>query len=261
MLYLTGLESSNAAVVVQPGGDAKLFTDFRYIEDARNLGTRRGGADETRDPQRHHASKLPSRVQFEADALPYAQWQVLADGEAELVPARGVVEELRAVKDEQELAKIRRAARVADRGLEALTAETWVGRSEREIAWRLRELLHAHGADELVVRPDRRVGLERREAARASERAHRRARDARDRRLGRATRRLLQRLHAHVLDRPAARSSARDLRAVPRGAAARLLEHQGRADRRRGRRARARSDHRRRASARSSATGSATASA
>ena len=30
------------------------------------------------------------------------------------------------------------------------TAETWVGRSERELAWRLRELLHAHGVDELA---------------------------------------------------------------------------------------------------------------
>jgi len=53
-------------------------------------------------------------------------------------------------KDKDELAKIARAAKIADRGLEALTAETWVGRSERELAWRLRELLHAHGADDLA---------------------------------------------------------------------------------------------------------------
>jgi Xaa-Pro aminopeptidase len=88
-------------------------------------------------------------VQFEADALPYAQWQKLAAGKAKWVPANGVVDRLRAVKDEEEVEKIRRAARIADRGLEALTAETWIGRSERELAWRLRELLHAHGADEL----------------------------------------------------------------------------------------------------------------
>ena len=56
---------------------------------------------------------------------------------------------IRAIKDDEEVAKIAKAARIADRGFEALTAETFVGRSEREIAWRLRELLHAHGADEL----------------------------------------------------------------------------------------------------------------
>src|SRR4051794_24534934 len=41
------------------------------------------------------------------------------------------------------------AARIADRAFEALTAETFVGRSEREVAWRLRELMHAHGSDAL----------------------------------------------------------------------------------------------------------------
>jgi Xaa-Pro aminopeptidase len=67
----------------------------------------------------------------------------------ELVPTSGLVDGIRAIKDDEEIAKIAKAARIADRGFEALTAETFVGRSEREIAWRLRELLHAHGADEL----------------------------------------------------------------------------------------------------------------
>jgi Xaa-Pro aminopeptidase len=52
------------------------------------------------------------------------------------------------VKSDEEAAALGRAARIADRALEALTAETWVGRSERELAWRLRELCHAHGADD-----------------------------------------------------------------------------------------------------------------
>ena len=33
--YLTGFDSSNAALVVEPGGEAILYTDFRYIESAR----------------------------------------------------------------------------------------------------------------------------------------------------------------------------------------------------------------------------------
>jgi Xaa-Pro aminopeptidase len=148
VLYLTGLESSNAAVLVQPGGAATLYTDFRYIEVARGLGTVEVELTK-RSILSALSDQLSGRVQFEADALPYAQWQVLDEGGAELVPARGLVEELRAVKDEEELRRIRRAAKIADRGLEALTAETWVGRTEKAIAWRLRELLHAHGADEL----------------------------------------------------------------------------------------------------------------
>jgi Xaa-Pro aminopeptidase len=88
-------------------------------------------------------------VQFEADVLPYAHWQSLAEGSSELVPTTGVVDELRAVKDDEEVAKLRRACQVAEQGLAALVAEPWVGRSEQEIAWRLRVLLHEHGADEL----------------------------------------------------------------------------------------------------------------
>jgi Xaa-Pro aminopeptidase len=148
ILYLTGFDSSNAALVVQPGGEATLYTDFRYIESARSVE----GVETVlakRALMRDIADRLPKRVQFEADVLPYSQWQALSEGASELVPSSGTVDELRAVKDDDEVAKLQRACRIADRGLEALTAETWVGRSEREIAWRLRELLHAHGADEL----------------------------------------------------------------------------------------------------------------
>jgi Xaa-Pro aminopeptidase len=148
ILYLTGFESTNAVLLVRPGGETTLYTDFRYIEVAREVAgvevemTKRSILSDV-------GSRLTGTVQFEADVLPYANWQQLASGAAKLVAANGVVDRLRAVKDEEEVAKLRRAARIADRGLEALTAETWVGRSERELAWRLRELLHAHGADEL----------------------------------------------------------------------------------------------------------------
>ena len=33
--YLTGFDSSNAALLVEPGGKATLYTDFRYLEAAR----------------------------------------------------------------------------------------------------------------------------------------------------------------------------------------------------------------------------------
>ena len=146
VFYLTGFESSNAALLVEPDGAATLFTDFRYIESAREVEgveaqlTKRGLMHEL-------GERLSGSVEFEADVLPYLEWERLQSGGAELVPTSGIVDEVRAVKDEDEVAKLRRAAKVADRGLEALTAETWVGRTEREIAWRLQELLHAHGAD------------------------------------------------------------------------------------------------------------------
>jgi Xaa-Pro aminopeptidase len=147
--YLTGFASSNAALLVEPGRQARLFTDFRYIEDAgRVAGVKVELAN--RSLMRDLAGRLHGRIAFEADSLPYSQVEVLGSEGLELVPATGIVEGLRAVKDESEVEKIRRAARAADHAFEALTAETWVGRTERELAWRLRTLMHAHGVDHLA---------------------------------------------------------------------------------------------------------------
>lgn len=147
VFYLTGFDSSNAAVLVRPEGEATLYTDFRYAESAEAVR----GVEVVmtkRTMMSDLADRLSGKVQFEADVLPYLEWQRLAGGKVELVPTRGIVDAVRAIKDEDEVKKLRKAARIADRALEALTAETWVGRSEREIAWRLRELAHAHGAQE-----------------------------------------------------------------------------------------------------------------
>jgi Xaa-Pro aminopeptidase len=148
VFYLTGFDSSNAALLVEPGGGATLYTDFRYAESARSVPDVEVQMTK-RTMMVDLGARLKGRVQFEADVLPYLEWQRLSAGAAELVPTVGLVDGIRAIKDDDEIAKIAKAARIADRGFEALTAETFVGRSEREIAWRLRELLHAHGADEL----------------------------------------------------------------------------------------------------------------
>ena len=149
VFYLTGFESSNAALLVRPSGEATLYTDFRYAESARAVD----GVElriVKRALLRDVGDELSGAVQFEADVLPYLEWERLGSGGADLVASHGIVAELRAVKSEEEIAKIGRAARIGDRALEALTAETWVGRSERELAWRLRELAHAHGADDIA---------------------------------------------------------------------------------------------------------------
>ncbi len=146
--YLTGFDASNAALLVDPDGTTRLYTDFRYIEVAETVAGVEA-VQTKRSLLRDVAGRLGPRVAFEADALPYSQYEVLAAEGRTLVPASGLVERLRAVKDEDELTRVRRAARAADRAFEALSAETWIGRSERELAWRLQQLLHAHGVDRL----------------------------------------------------------------------------------------------------------------
>jgi Xaa-Pro aminopeptidase len=93
------------------------------------------------------AGELEGRVGFESRHVTFAGWETLAGGRAELVPRAAEVEALRRTKDEGELATIREAAGITTRAFEALAAEPFVGRSERELAWRLEVLLRELGAD------------------------------------------------------------------------------------------------------------------
>jgi Xaa-Pro aminopeptidase len=147
--YLTGFASTNAALLVEPdGGEPTLYTDFRYLLDAEQVPGIKAELTK-RSLIADLAERLSGRVAFESHVLPHAQAQSLGANGLELVPTTGIVEGLRAVKDEGEIGRIRRAARAADHAFHALTAETWIGHTERELAWRLRQLMHAHGVDHL----------------------------------------------------------------------------------------------------------------
>ena len=132
------------------------------------------------------------------------------------MPRSGLVEALRAVKDESELEAIRRACAITDRVFERLADERFIGRTERDIAWTLEQLFHDEGAQgvgfEAVVASGPNAA---RPHARASDREIGRGETVViDTRLHR--RRLRVRLHAHVRDRPARRRAEGGVRRLPR---------------------------------------------
>jgi Xaa-Pro aminopeptidase len=148
VFYLTGFRSSNAALLVERER-TQLFTDFRYAGAARALED----VDVVQVPRalvKSLAERLSGRVAFEAAAMTYADWQTLDAVGIELVPTIGIVEKLRAVKDERELAAMRDACRITDATYAALAAEPFVGRRERDVAWTMEQLFHEHGADALA---------------------------------------------------------------------------------------------------------------
>jgi Xaa-Pro aminopeptidase len=144
ILYLIGFKSSNAGLLVEPDR-VRLFSDFRYAEAARAVE----GVEfqETkRALLKDLAGRLSGRIGFEADFVTYAGYETLRDGSVEPVPRRSLVEGFRAVKDAEELASIKRACEIADRVFELLVNERFVGRTEREVAWRIEQLFHDEGA-------------------------------------------------------------------------------------------------------------------
>jgi Xaa-Pro aminopeptidase len=151
--YLTGYTGSNGAVVARPDG-AVFLTDFRYLERVAPLRAYIEVQQATQDLIRHVGSRWAelapgaSRVGFEAEHLTVAALGLLSEaaGAVELVPLTGVVEHLRVVKDDDEVAAIRRSAAVLEAIYERIAGEGFAGRREVDVAWRVHELLHEMGA-------------------------------------------------------------------------------------------------------------------
>ena len=146
--YLTGLVSSNAALLVEPDdGAAVLFTDFRYAKRAREV------ADISFvETQRNLLAGVGNhlsgrRVAFDAANLPYAGYRALVDAGVDAVPSGGQVEALRAVKDEAEVDSMRRAGALSDEIFAALANERFSGRTERELAWWIERSFRDAGAE------------------------------------------------------------------------------------------------------------------
>jgi Xaa-Pro aminopeptidase len=143
--YLTGFGSSNPALLVEPDR-VRLFSDFRYAEAGRAIeGVE--FVEASRSLLADLAERLEGRLGFESEHVSHAGSETLRAGGLELVPRAGLVEGLRAVKDEAELDAMRRASAITSEAFDRLSQERFVGRTERELAWRMQELFHELGAD------------------------------------------------------------------------------------------------------------------
>jgi len=150
--WLCGFSGSAGSLLVS-ARDVVFFCDFRYRAQSRSevRGARifeyTGGSVEAVAAAVRHARV--ARLGFESERMTVAMHGDLAGAMSgvELVPLRGTVEELRAVKDAAEVAVIRRALAIAGRAL-ARSTRRLAGRSEIEIASRLQAEIRKEGGDE-----------------------------------------------------------------------------------------------------------------
>ncbi len=158
--YLSGLVSSNAAVLLPAEGPGVLATDSRYAEAAA-----RDCPDIELVTERHVDVALAGlavrrgwrTLAFEAQDLTMERYTALAaaesyDGSAppELVPLGHVVEELRMIKDETEIELLARACAITSQAFEWLLASITPGRTERELAILLERAMVDLGAEALA---------------------------------------------------------------------------------------------------------------
>jgi Xaa-Pro aminopeptidase len=159
--YLCGFAGTNGVCVV--GRDGVVFiTDFRYAERARAEVSANEVIEGERDLLGNVASLAAERIgegrlgfdDADVSVARHAKLAKLLPAQVELVAAGGLVERLRAVKDEDELDRIRAAASVADEVYRWLIQEHGLaGHSERAVALALGRRCQDLGADDVAFPP------------------------------------------------------------------------------------------------------------
>lgn len=157
--YLTGFTGS-AAVAVVDGGGVLLVTDGRYEEQAAGELEAAGVAADLRIGRtgQHQRELLverlrgTARIGLEADHVSWSdqrryEQDWFTDGT--LVATSGLVEALRIIKDEGEVARIEAACAIADRALAAVTPLLDERPTEAELALALDTEMRRQGADDI----------------------------------------------------------------------------------------------------------------
>jgi Xaa-Pro aminopeptidase len=154
--WLTGFRGSSAIAVVGREGLRLFLTDFRYLtQSAEQLDS---AWDRQISPEVASAAAeaLEGRTGFDDLHLAVKEHATLADrvGDGvDLVAAGGLVEDLRAVKDDAELDRIRAAAKLADAALEDVLTRGLAGRTERDVALDLEMTMRKLGAEAVSFPP------------------------------------------------------------------------------------------------------------
>jgi Xaa-Pro aminopeptidase len=153
--YLSGFRGEDTTLVV--GREVALIvTDSRYFEqvheEVRAFDLVETAADGLLAQTAAAASErlgAACLLGYQSGALTYADFRALRRAHGgRLKDVRRRVTRLRMVKEAAEIEAIRRAAALVDLALAVVVAEGFVGRTEREIAWRLREEFHERGAED-----------------------------------------------------------------------------------------------------------------
>ncbi len=150
--YLTGYTGTNGLALIGPY--TRVFiTDFRYVEQAaaevHASFERRLASLDLSDALAEALPPGDLRLGFEDSHVTvrqHARLRELLPERVTLVPAGGLVESLRAVKEPAEIARIRAATEIADAAFTALAETRLAGRTEREVVNTLENEMRARGA-------------------------------------------------------------------------------------------------------------------
>ncbi len=153
--YLSGFTGSTGVLLITPTRSI-LATDFRYWEQSGRqapdftIYQTKGGLKDYLPGLIAEAGSLAC-IGFESNAVTVAQYQEMqrAAPEIEWSGVNGLIENVRAVKDDAELALTQRTIDLAEDGLRYLLSVLTPGMTEKQAAWELERYLRSNGAEAL----------------------------------------------------------------------------------------------------------------
>lgn len=158
IFYLSALKTSNACIIINKE-DAYFITDFRYLEVARkNLQ----GLFKVIDFAKRSIPQCINEIigghqtislAFEADYITYFDYKYLEENinkNINLHSAENWVENLRKIKDEDEISFITKAQRISEKALTETMNFISVGEEEIKVKRILENYLYDFGAEELA---------------------------------------------------------------------------------------------------------------
>ena len=148
--YLSGFTGTNGACLV--GREQRIFfTDFRYTDRAeREVGEEWERPEAERELVPQIAARMSGKVGFEDAKLSVRQLARLeaAVGEdVDFVPAGDLVEQLRAVKEPEEIERMAAASELADDVFRWALESGLAGRTERDVARAVEARIRELGAE------------------------------------------------------------------------------------------------------------------
>ena len=148
--WLTGFSGTSGLAVV--GAGERLFvTDFRYVDRAaRDVDSGFERATAASQLLREVAPRLHGKVGFDdaqTSVRSLERLRELAPAGVELVPAGGLVDGLRRIKDEDEVEAMAEATRIADEVYEWLCERGFARRTEADVALAAETRMRELGAD------------------------------------------------------------------------------------------------------------------
>ncbi|KKC46166.1 MULTISPECIES: M24 family metallopeptidase [Paenibacillus] len=149
--YISGFTGSSGWVLLT-SSKSWFLTDFRYTEQAaeqvQGFEIVEHAADYMESVRELLAAEGITRLGFEQEHTVYSNYvrwgQVL--GSIELVPAAGIIESLRAVKDASELAIMQEAADLADATFDYIKGLIKPGMKESDVALEMEVFMRSRGA-------------------------------------------------------------------------------------------------------------------